>query len=462
MAAFDLTRKDTIAALATAPQPAAIALVRVSGDDAERIRDRVFRPHRGRPPRPFVATLGHVLDASAAEGPPIDEALCTFFPAGRSYTGEATFELSLHGGPSRTASTLRSLVAAGCRLAEPGEMTLRAVLTGRMDVTQAEAVHQLVSARSDEAARVALQNLAGGLSAQLHPLRGSVIDALAELEARLDYPDEELGESATSTLIAQLDESVRTLDRLLGGAVLGRRLLEGARVVLFGAPNAGKSTLLNALVGEERALVHESPGTTRDVLEAETTVQGIPTILVDVAGIREEAGIHPVEAMGIARARAELLRADLVLYVVELPPGEDLASHLAALDIPPHEAPALTVLTKSDLAPLALPAPAGSLRVSARTGAGVADLREGIARSLGVSGGVRGDEALLAGQRQRLEVEAARASLVEAARSLRAGEVHEVVASELRSAGRAIDRLLGTRLDDDVLNVVFSRFCIGK
>lgn len=461
MTRFDLERQDTICALATAPQPAALAVVRVSGRNADRVRARVFRPRRAHEQRPFVATLGDVVDASAPSPALLDEALCTAFPEGRSYTGEASFELSLHGGPSRAKSVLRALVAAGCRLAEPGEMTLRAVLTGRMGLTEAEAVHQLVFARSDEAARAALRNLHGGLQKALEPVRDAVVDALAEIEARLDFPDEELGEAELARLHASLDEARDALAKLLEGALLGRRLLEGARVVLFGLPNAGKSTLLNALVGEERALVHESPGTTRDVLEAEASFGGVPAVLVDVAGVREGPDVHPVEALGVARAKDELKRADLVLLVVDAsaadrePTAAALRDHALATE-------SVVVLTKRDLVEGELRVPEGALALSARSGEGLAALRDRVQALLTGERATDRDEALLAGARQKEEVERAHAALGEAASALRAGFAHEVVASELRTAGRALDRLLGRRLDEDVLDVVFSRFCIGK
>lgn len=478
MGHFDLARRDTIAALATAPQASAIAVIRISGPAADEIRTRIFQPTRSQKQRPFVATLGHVLDLSAEEGQPnvLDEALCVCFPVGKSYTGETAFELSLHGGKTRVQSVLRSLLAAGCRLAEPGEFTLRAVLTGKMDLTEAEAVHQLVAARSDEAARVALRNLSGGLSAVLQPARQSIVDALAELEARLDFPDEELGDSATEILCAALERATTSLQKLLDGAVLGRRLTEGARVVLYGAPNAGKSTLLNAFLGEERALVHESPGTTRDVLEAECLIGGIPVLLVDVAGIREHADVHPVEALGIAKAKQELQRADAVLLVVDST-CDDVTRQFETWQSHFGEVPALYVLNKIDLvsdstknglmkahANLAEHSrwARGPFSVSGREGDGIGALKDALQTALGAEDKREKDEALLAGVRQRDEVQQAVEALRLGIDALRAGWEHEVVASEFRGAGRCLDRLLGKDLNEDVLDTVFTRFCIGK
>ena len=478
MAHFDLARRDTIAALATAPQASAIAVVRISGPAADAIRACVFQPTRSKTQRPFVATLGHVVDVGVQDGEPniLDEALCVSFPAGKSYTGETAFELSLHGGKTRVQSVLRSLLAAGCRLAEPGEFTMRAVLTGKMDLTEAEAVHQLVAARSDEAARVALRNLSGGLSAVLEPVRESIINTLAELEARLDFPDEELGDSATEKLCVLLESATRSLQKLLGGALLGRRLTEGARVVLYGAPNAGKSTLLNALVGEERALVHESPGTTRDVLEAECLLGGIPVLLVDVAGIRDNTDVHPVEALGIARAKQELQRADAVLLVVDST-SDDVKQQFETWLAHLGQVPALHVLNKSDLLepssrnellrtcggpPESSQRGIGIYSVSGREGDGIDGLKNALQSALVADGMQEKDEVLLAGARQREEVERAAEALKLGIEALRSGWDHEVVASEFRGAGRCLDRLLGKDLNEDVLDTVFTRFCIGK
>jgi len=453
VAHFDLSRKDTICALATAPQAAALAVIRVSGPDAEAVRDRVFKPKRGRSPKPFVATLGHVVREQAGALHLVDEALCLTFPEGRSYTGEAGFELSIHGGPTRVRAVLELLRAHGCRMAEPGELTLRAVLTGRMDLCAAEAVHDVVVARSDVAAEAALRNLAGELGLKLDAARAHVVDVLAELEARLDFPDEDLEPMAAARLVATLEMAERDLSRLLDGARLGQRLTDGARVVLYGLPNAGKSTLLNALVGEERALVHDSPGTTRDVLEAETVVAGVPITLVDVAGVRE-GEVHPVEAMGIARAKDELRRADLVLAVRDLSDPDAHAVDVREL----VSTPVVEVGTKVDLVGTDL---GGVLAISARDGTGLDTLRACIADAL-VGDARLGDEAVLTRARQVEEVSAARDSVREAKDALEQGMPGEVVASELRRAGWALDRVLGRELDEEVLDTIFTRFCIGK
>jgi tRNA modification GTPase len=443
---FDLSRRDTICAPATAAGPAALSIVRVSGTRADEVRERVFRARRGTV-RAFVATLGDVVDS---EGALLDEALCTRFPEGRSYTGEASFELSLHGGPGRTRAVMAALMRAGCRLAEPGEFTLRAVLTGRLDLAAAEGVAAVIEARTDAAARVALRQVAGQLGDSAGALADALVEVLAELESRMDYPDEDLGDASRAELTERLCTAERELGRMLDGAALGRRLSEGARVVLYGRPNAGKSTLLNALLGEERALVHDSPGTTRDVLEAEANVGGVPCLLIDVAGVREGDDVGEVEALGIARSRRELDRADVIVRLTA--PDEP-----APLTLPAVGAPVVDVATKSDLG---APPTEGAIAVAATTGTGLGELIAVVAQQLTADTAV--GEVLLTRERQVRETAAARQAVRRATDALEAAAPDEVVCAELRLATAALARLLGRDLNEAILDEVFSRFCVGK
>jgi tRNA modification GTPase len=452
---LDLGRKDTICALATPPGQGALGVIRVSGPKSREIGGLIFSPRRGAQ-RDFVATLGDLHVPSPGGGDPLhlDEGICTFFPHGKSYTGEDSFELSLHGGPVILKKALAGLVDLGCRMAQPGEFTLRAVLTGRLDLTQAEAVGDLIAAPSEAARAAALRNLAGSLSLPLEEIRQRLVDALAEMEARLDFPDEPIGEAARKELEKSLGRAEADLKALLASAEFGRRLMEGARIALFGAPNAGKSTLLNRLAGEDRALTHHVPGTTRDSLEVALEVGGYGLVLVDLAGFREATDADPVEAMGMERARRELKRAHVVVHLVE--PGAQPPEKNAELaDL---EAEIIVVRSKSDT--VSEDARRDGLWVSAKTGAGLPDFLDLLKERLGLNHA--SPETILTRHRQQEHVQLAARAVHSARQALDAGLADEVVCSELRVAGAQLDALLGKDVGEDVLNTIFSRFCIGK
>lgn len=455
MTNLDIKRIDTICAPATPLIPSALAVVRVSGKDSSRVLSKVFRPRRGKQ-KPFVATLGDIIGPANDEL--IDEGICTYFLEGKSFTGESCFELSVHGSPVTVKRILEALQTAGCRLAQPGEFSLRAVLTGKMDLCAAEAVSDLIHARSSDAAKVALRALKGGLLKILDPIRETLVEALCEIEARLDFPDEDLGEVTLPEIEENLHEAQLALKSLLKGARLGRRLTEGARVVLFGAPNVGKSTLLNTLIGEDRALIHDRPGTTRDVLESDWVLSGVPVILVDVAGVRAHVDIDPVEAMGISKARQELQRADVILWLRD---GTMIANDCPKDELKSLNAPVLKLITKADLCDIRQFERASKICVSALSGFGIKELKQKLSCML-KDDVPCSEEVLLSRARQKEEVEATAASIQRAKKSLQIGQPGEVIASEIRQAGYALDRLLGKTLDEDVLDSIFQKFCIGK
>ncbi|MBL4818436.1 MAG: tRNA uridine-5-carboxymethylaminomethyl(34) synthesis GTPase MnmE [Deltaproteobacteria bacterium] len=455
-------KRDTICALATPPGQSALAIIRVSGPDSLSVLHKVFKPLRGEQ-KPFIATRGDVFD--------LDDGICIFFPEGKSFTGEASFELTLHGSPIIVEQVLEKLHALGVRAAQPGEFSLRAYLEGKLDLCEAEAIADLIHARSEEAAKLALRNLKGALADYLEPTRNTIVDILCEIEARLDFPDEELGIAHRERFSQQMRTAERVLKKLLLSSKIGQRLMSGARVALVGVPNAGKSMLLNALVSEDKALVHDTPGTTRDVIEANWILSGIPITLVDIAGLREDKNLDPVERMGIERAKKEIERADLILWLSEnTHEGGFLPNHLTV--------PVIKILTKQDHE-LVIPAEAGiqntseqmldaSLRwhdkvipISAKTGVGLADLEKHMAQILG-SGAVATEEAMLTKARHKEEVQKAKECLQEANEALLRQEPDEIIAFELRSAGASLDRLLGKNISEDVLDTIFSRFCIGK
>lgn len=450
MAILDLQRKDTICAAATAAIPSALAIVRVSGPNALQIKERIFSPKRKIDQQFFVATLGNIAG--------VDEGICITFPKGKSFTGEASFELTLHGSPVIVNEVLQYLQKAGCRLAEPGEFSMRAVLNNKMDLCAAEAVCDLISARSVEAAQVALKNVQGELGKYLKPVRINIIDILAEVEARLDFPDEDLGLLAGDRLLRQFNEAINLLEKLLNSAAFGMKLIGGARVVLYGLPNAGKSTLLNCLLQEERALVHHLPGTTRDVVEAQWVVSGIPISLIDVAGIRDTDEADTVEILGIAKAKEELERADAVLWLVDSSDNNENIQAKMFNNLQNINVPILKVLTKIDLSAEKI---FFDLAISAKERVGIDELESAISNLFKQDSSSR-QEVLLTKERQKAQVNKAVEALQLAKKAFEHGEADEVVAAELRVAGGALDDLLGKSLNEDVLDLIFSRFCIGK
>ncbi|RMF86010.1 MAG: tRNA uridine-5-carboxymethylaminomethyl(34) synthesis GTPase MnmE, partial [Nitrospirae bacterium] len=353
---------ETIVAVATPPGRGAVGVVRLSGPEAEGIAASCLRWNRGVPP-PRTLARGRFLGPG---GELLDEVLAVRFPGPGSYTGEDVVEIHAHGAPVVLEAMVRALVAAGARPARPGEFTERAFLNGKLDLTQAEAVQALVAARSEAAARLARRLLAGELGAEARRLQEALTAVEAEVEAAIDFPEEEIDAAGGEALAARLAPVAEAVDRLLAGHGAARHRLEGVRVVLVGAVNAGKSSLFNRLVEHERAIVTPEPGTTRDYLEQAVAWEGLEVRLVDTAGLREAVGA--AERAGIARSRAEVEQADLLLHVVDA----------TAPEAPPElpERPTLVVWNKIDLGPPPPPAGLGEVvAASARTGEGVGAVR---------------------------------------------------------------------------------------
>ena len=436
---------DTIAAIATPPGRGAIGIVRVSGARAPDVARRLI----GRLPEARVATFTAARDAA---GRPIDEGLALYFPEPRSYTGEHCFEFHGHGGVVVLQEVLAACLDAGARLAEPGEFTRRAFLNGRMDLAQAEAVADLIDAASTEAARSAMRSLAGEFSAAIHTLGAQLVELRALTEATLDFPEEEVDALHRDDAAARLARLRAALEDLLARSREGGLLRSGIHVVLAGQPNVGKSSLLNRLVGEERAIVTPIPGTTRDALRETILIEGVPLNLVDTAGLRESG--DEVERLGVERAQRELARADLVLAVHDssAPAG---AAPLQA----PAAAVRIDVYNKIDLVP-GFAAPAGphpAVCISARTGEGMDALRQAILRAAGWRS--HGESVFLARERHLRALQAAARHLASAAEQ---GRQWELFAEELRLAHQALGTITGEFTADELLGEIFSRFCIGK
>lgn len=484
MTPVDIARKDTICAPATPTGRSALAVIRVSGPDSWEMLQRVFYPRHAGPIKPFVATLGQVkgsLDDQAAasstplhEQPTVDEAVCVAYPAGRSYTGEASFELSTHGNPLLVQAVLQLLQRAGCRLAQPGEFSLRAVLSGKLDLCQAQGVYDVIHARTLRACQAALHTLTGGLSEQLQQARIHLIEALSLLEAQLDFPDD-VDPSHVENIQKNLQLSKNILYKLIAGAAWGMRLQTGVRVVLCGAPNAGKSTLLNALVNEQKALVHERPGTTRDVIEAAWQLEGIPITLVDVAGLRDETQADAVERMGMQQAHKQLRAAHVVLWLVDGSTAHKQQIPRMHPALAQVQAPVIALRSKADLCTSSPDRCAGraataraadnkaadAMWISAHTAWGIDRLKERL-RQLLMQADVCEQDPLLTSEQQLQLVQQAHQAIIQGRQILEQNGPHEVAAALLHEAGQALDDLQGSNLNEEVLDTIFSRFCIGK
>ena len=441
-------KRDTIAAIATAPGRGGIGIVRVSGSDLAALVRAVAQ----RPVPPRRAVHADFLDADEH---PIDSGICLFFPAPDSFTGEDVAEFQGHGGQVVMERLLERMIELGARLAKPGEFTERAFLNKRIDLAQAEAVADLIDSASRRAAQAAMRSLAGEFSARVLALDGRVREARVHVEAAIDFAEEEIDFLADAELRARLDAVLEGLEELLLESGRGQVLRDGLDVVIAGAPNVGKSSLLNRLAAEDRAIVTPTPGTTRDVVQAQVEVQGIPVRLTDTAGLRQTN--DDVETIGIGRARNAIARADLVLAVTDASASPEEPD--AALD-PSASATATTipVVNKIDLTGQPAGEAGEAIRLSALTGAGIDDLKRRIAEIAGIA---PAEGAYLARRRHLQALEAARDCVQRAL--LRAEEgTGELAAEELRLAHEALGRIIGITTSDELLGDIFSAFCIGK
>jgi len=446
---------DTIAAIATAPGRGGIGVVRVSGRELSTFALRLTDAE----PSARRARLSTFRDA---EGRAIDQGILLYFPAPHSYTGEDVLELQGHGGPVVLQMLLQRCLELGARLAEPGEFTRRAYLNDKLDLAQAEAVADLIEASTAQAARSALRSLAGEFSAQVHSLTDKLNELRVLIEATLDFTEEEIDPLRDTDALPRLQALRAALSELRARARQGSLLRSGLTVVLAGLPNVGKSSLLNRLAGEERAIVTEIAGTTRDALRETIQIEGIPLHIIDTAGLRDTE--DEVEKLGIARSWKEIERADVVLQIVDARVGVTPADHAIDVRLPAGVA-RIVVENKCDLAHRppgrAEVRVAGRERVhlhlSAKTGEGIALLHDELLRVVGWQG--HGEDAILARERHLEALAAAAGHLDLAADNL---AQLELCAEELRLAQEAFSRISGEFTADDLLGMIFSRFCIGK
>ena len=454
-----LPAADTIAAIATAPGRGGIGIVRVSGTGVAAIARALL----GRLPEVRKATYARF---TAAAGDTIDEGLALFFAAPHSFTAEDILELQGHGGPVVLETLLARVIELGARRAAPGEFTQRAYLNGKVDLAQAEAIADLIDAGSQAAARAALRSLQGEFSRRVHELDARIVDLRVWVEAALDFPEEEIDFLADRDLLARMAQLRAQFDAIEAAATQGRVLRDGMTVVIAGRPNAGKSSLLNALAGHDAAIVTPLAGTTRDVLRERFEIGGMPLHVIDTAGLRDEAA-DIVEAEGMRRARVEMTRADRVLFVIDAaadPAGDAYRAERAAL---PGGVPVTLVFNKIDV--IATPddehahatrADVPTIRLSAKTGIGLDALRTHLAECMHFT---PPDANTVSARARHLEaLRAARTHVEQAYRQLVAVRAGELVAEELQCAHRAIGEITGEFSAEDLLGRIFSSFCIGK
>jgi tRNA modification GTPase len=441
---------DTIAAIATAPGIGAIALLRLSGPQVREISSRVLSKPLADP------RLSVLRNLVTSDSEIVDQVLATYFPAPHSYTGEDVLELACHGGVLVTRRVLETLLAAGARSAGPGEFSQRAFLNGKLDLTQAEAVMDLISAQTTLALRAAQHQLEGRLGRAIHATRDELLGILAHLEAYIDFPEEDI-DPATGAALRDRMEAVRDhLDQLLATAEQGRILRQGARTVICGPPNAGKSSLLNFLLGFERAIVSEIPGTTRDTIEEVINLRGLPLRLIDTAGIRETDDI--IEQHGVTRSTAALASADLILVMVDASQPDTTRVAIPA-EATRHR---LLVLNKADLGVHPNWQHEGGMEISCTTGIGMDALSDRLFQILTAEAGALGADLVSINARHQDCLQRARTCLLQALTESSTGASAEFIALEVRSAMDAVGDVVGRLDTEDLLGEIFSSFCIGK
>jgi len=476
---------DTIAAIATPLGEGGLAVVRLSGPQALAVADRCFAPvgkSSGKPSAAATHTIqyGRIL----RDGQLVDEVLLAVMRAPRTYTREDVVEITCHGGLLPAKTVLDTILQSGARLAEPGEFTKRAFLNGRLDLAQAEAVADLIHSRTELALRAANEQLAGKLSQRINQLRDDMIEILAHVEAHLDFPEEDIAPDVTGQLLARLERGVAFMDELLRTANEGQILRRGIRAAIVGRPNVGKSSLLNQLLGHDRAIVSPIPGTTRDTIEETANIRGLPVVLVDTAGLREAR--DAIEVEGVRRSRATLEKAEFVLHVFDA--SEPLTAEDEAFLAEFAAKKRILVVNKVDL-PRRLKLPdkvgrdigiaprraadsdesrAGSppcqsiVEVCCLTGEGIEKLKDAI-KELVWSGEIKAEMLeVMINSRHQDALSRARTATLHTIDSLRGDKGLELVAMDLRIAVNAVGEIVGKTATEDLLDVIFSQFCIGK
>ncbi|HWN98883.1 MAG TPA: tRNA uridine-5-carboxymethylaminomethyl(34) synthesis GTPase MnmE [Blastocatellia bacterium] len=465
---------DTIAAISTPPGRGGIGVVRLSGPAALDIAAAVFLSERQNPSglspqssvlSPSKAQFGHIVDSASSL--PIDQAVLTCFKAPRSYTGEDVIELSCHGSPVVLRRVLDLVTAKGARIAEPGEFTFRAFVNKRIDLAQAQAVRDLINAQTEYQARVATQQLEGALSGRLTPIKESLVEVIVHLESSVEFVEDDISSEAVYALTGKLARVIQDLNAIAASFSFGRLVKEGFDLAIVGRPNVGKSSVFNRLIGSDRAIVTEVPGTTRDALYESTSISGVPVRLIDTAGIRETSDV--VETIGITRSRSAIADADISILVFDASRRFQVEDIDLLGSVP--EARRIIALNKIDLPNVfgeELDDELGSkwqdnlVNISALTGTGFSELTAKIFERLSGDASTERDDIMLTDARQHAAVRRGIEKLSEARALMIGGELEEVVLLKLRGGLEALGEVTGETLTEDILGQIFSTFCIGK
>lgn len=450
-----MNQHDTIVALATPPGAGGLGIVRISGARARAVTEAMLRLPARHEWTPWRAARGFLLDDGGA---PLDEVIVTFFAAPRSYTAEDVVEISCHGSPVVLRHCVSRALCAGARAAEPGEFTLRAYLNGRIDLPRAEAVRDLIQATTLYQARVAAQQLEGSVSRAVKPVKDSLVELISLLEAGIDFAEDDVSVAPAGEIDARLGAVLDGLDRLLASYAWGKYVHDGITLAIVGRPNVGKSSLFNALLGQDRAIVTDIPGTTRDTVSESFSLEGVPVRLVDTAGIRESTDV--VERLGIERTQRAMADADLTLVVLDL--GEPLAdADREILARTEQQGWRVIVGNKSDL-PRLMETGVEEIAVSAQSGEGIAELRRILVQRIAPGGIAAPQSGLITSARHEALLRESREAAQKAREANSIGLPHELLLLDCYAALRPLDALTGATTADDILNRIFSTFCIGK
>jgi len=445
-------KEETIAAVATPPGEGGVAIVRISGACALEVAEKVYSG-KIRSYQSHTVHFGRIMKQDEV----IDEVLLVVMKNPRSYTGEDTVEIHCHGGSLITKRVLQTILDAGARAALPGEFTFKAYMNGKLDLAQAEAVQELIAAKNDLALHAAEHQLSGALSKKIEHFQKELVDTAAILEAWVDFPEEGLEFASLEEVISSLESTLQKMVRLSQTFHEGKIVHEGLTMCLSGSPNVGKSSLMNALLGKERAIVTPIPGTTRDLLEADLRIGGLHFRLVDTAGIRATDEI--VEQEGIRRSHQALQEADLVLLVLDASRGVQAADQELLNTAPPQKT--LVIWNKVDL-PTRHSKPENALEVSAKEGLGLENLRQAIDQKIWRSGPPSKEEVVITNQRHHQALNQAIASIQLVIDGLKTRVSAEFVAADMRRALLELGTIIGTDISEDILSAIFSKFCVGK